>query len=75
MQLEFELNGTIVGMLSLFDYGWMEVALDVPAHVSKESSDFTLEIRSSRTWQPSLATPDSNDDRHLSIAVCNLEII
>jgi len=74
MQLEFELNGTLVGALSLFDYGWLEVALDIPIQVSKASQDFTLVIRSNRTWQPSLATPDSNDDRHLSIAVCNLEI-
>jgi ubiquinone/menaquinone biosynthesis C-methylase UbiE len=74
MQLEFELNGTIVGVFSLFDYGWLELELDVPEPVCSASSEFTLEIRSSRTWQPSLANPESNDDRHLSIAVCNIEI-
>ena len=74
MQLEFELNGTLVRALSLFDYGWLELELDIPEQMSKASQDFTLVIRSSRTWQPSLTTPDSNDDRQLSIAVCNLEI-
>jgi ubiquinone/menaquinone biosynthesis C-methylase UbiE len=75
MQLEFELNGTTVCALSLFEYGWLELEIAVPEKVTRRTSEFKLEIRAARTWQPSEVDPDSNDDRHLSIAVCNIEII
>jgi ubiquinone/menaquinone biosynthesis C-methylase UbiE len=71
MELEFKLNGATVGGLCLFDYGWLEVELDVP---ETNATEFKLEINASRTWQPSGANPNSTDDRHLSIAVCKLEI-
>jgi len=74
MQLQFTLNGQPIGRLCLFEYGWLELELTVPSTLIGETSEFKLEITASRTWQPSVANPDSNDDRHLSIAVCNLEI-
>jgi hypothetical protein len=71
IELAFKLNGAPICGLCLFDYGWLEVEIDVPETAATE---FKLEISASRTWQPSLANPDSSDDRHLSIAVCNLVI-
>jgi ubiquinone/menaquinone biosynthesis C-methylase UbiE len=74
MELQFTLNGHAVGRLCLFEYGWLELEIEVPERVTHNTSEFKLEISASRTWQPSVANPDSGDDRHLSIAVCNLEI-
>jgi hypothetical protein len=74
MELHFKLNGVSVGSLCLCDYGWLELAIDVPGSISQQTSDFKLEIISNRTWQPSVANPNSSDDRHLSIAVCKLEL-
>jgi ubiquinone/menaquinone biosynthesis C-methylase UbiE len=71
IELEFKLNGAPICGLCLFDYGWLEVEIDVPETTDTE---FKLEISASRTWQPSVADPNSNDDRHLSIAVCKLAI-
>ena len=74
MELHFELNGVAIGSLCLFDYGWLELQFDVPRSIPEQSSEFKLKINASRTWQPSVANPNSSDDRHLSIAVCNLRI-
>lgn len=71
MELEFKLNGARVCGLCLFEYGWLEVEIDVR---EINTTEFKLEISASRTWQPSQANPNSGDDRHLSIAVCKLEI-
>jgi hypothetical protein len=72
MELEFKLNGERICGLCLFEYGWLELEIDVA--ITRGISEFKLDIVASRTWQPSAANPNSNDDRHLSIAVCNLEI-
>ena len=74
MELYFKLNDVPVGALCLFDYDWLEIAIDVPESITERTTDFKLEILSNRTWQPSVANPNSSDDRHLSIAVCNLRI-
>ena len=74
IELDFELNGERLCSLSLFEYDWLEVVLDVPETL-RSSSRFELDIHASRSWQPALHDPNSNDDRHLSIAVCDLEII
>jgi ubiquinone/menaquinone biosynthesis C-methylase UbiE len=71
MELQFKLNGAPVCGLCLFEYGWLELEIDVPETTGAE---FRLDITASRTWQPSAANPNSNDDRNLSIAVCRLEI-
>ena len=73
IELNFELNRERVAALSLFEYDWLEVVLDVPEKL-RGSSRFELEIHASRTWQPSRHDKKSNDDRHLSIAVCNVEV-
>ncbi|HEY2961257.1 MAG TPA: class I SAM-dependent methyltransferase [Pyrinomonadaceae bacterium] len=74
IELEFKLNETRVCALCLFEYDWLDLTINVPETITAGTSEFKLEIRASRTWQPSLANPDSGDDRHLSIAVCNLEL-
>lgn len=71
IELEFKLNGELIAGLCLFEYGWLELEIDVPETADTE---FKLEISASRTWQPSVANPNSSDDRHLSIAVCKLEL-
>ena len=74
LQLEFVLNGVQIGAFSLFEYDWLEVVLDVPAKL-QTNPRFELDIHASRTWQPALHDPKSTDERHLSIAVCNVELI
>jgi ubiquinone/menaquinone biosynthesis C-methylase UbiE len=74
IELEFKLNGALVCGLCLFEYGWLELEIDVPETLTDKATEFKLEIHASRTWQPAAANPNSNDDRHLSIAVCKLEI-
>jgi hypothetical protein len=68
------LNGVEICSLSLIEYDWLPVEIDVPEQL-RASSLYELEIDADRTWQPALHDPNSNDDRHLSIAVCSLEII
>lgn len=75
LELRFDLNGTELCALSLLEYGWLELELNLTEPSNNTDADFTLEIRASRTWQPSAVDPQSGDDRHLSIAVCNIEIL
>ena len=74
MQIELQLNGVNLCELCLFEYGWLDLAIDVPEAITRNNTDFKVEINTDRTWQPCAANPNSGDDRHLSIAVCNLEI-
>jgi len=74
MQLHLQLNGVKLCELCLFDYGWLDLTIDVPEAVTRNTTDYKIEINADRTWQPCLANPNSSDDRHLSIAICNLEI-
>lgn len=72
IELKFVLNGETLCSFTLFEYDWLTVEIEVP---EKLSPPFELDIYASRTWQPALHDPNSTDDRHLSIAVCDLEII
>jgi hypothetical protein len=74
MELQFDLNGERICGLCLFDYGWLELEIEIPERVTRANSEFKLDIRASRTWQPSKANAESSDDRHLSIAVCKLRL-
>lgn len=77
LALEFRLSGVCICAISLFDYGWLELGIDVSAAVvraAEVNNVFELEIIANRTWQPSLASAGSGDDRQLSIAVCNIEV-
>ncbi len=72
--LEFLMNGVSVCALSLINYGWLELEIDVPEHVGPSNRKWDLQIRGSRTWQPVNSDPASSDDRELSIAVCNIVV-
>lgn len=77
MKLEVFLNHELIGALSLIDYGWLELEFDLANLCRAEFASgniFELDIRADRTWQPNTSDPASNDDRQLSIAVCNIEI-
>jgi SAM-dependent methyltransferase len=76
--LEFFLNGERLAAISLFSYGWLELAIEVLENVNEAvigaNKAFDFEIRADRTWQPRAYNPASGDDRQLSIAVCNIEV-
>ena len=72
--LEVYLNGERVLWLSIIRTGWQELWFEVFSEISGET-DYELEIRADRTWQPSLHDAESCDDRELSVAICNIEII
>jgi SAM-dependent methyltransferase len=75
--LEFRLNDKNVGGVCLIESGWVKIEIDLGEAISGKSSSssdgFLFEIRAERTWQPSSTHLDSNDDRELSVAVCNIE--
>ena len=74
IELRFALNGVEICGLSLIEYDWLELEIDV-SEAQRTAPSHELEIYASRTWQPSLHDPNSSDQRHLSIAVCNVEIV
>jgi len=78
LTLEIFINDQRVSSFCLIDYGWLELEVnieDVRAQKPKDQSNFELEIRADRTWQPSVFDMNSKDDRELSIAVCNIQIL
>ena len=78
LEIEFSLNGETLAMFSVIDYGWLNLLLSVaPEREAIDTSsfrEFDLEVRANRTWQPS-AVSGNKDDRQLSIAVCNIQIV
>ena len=74
--LEIFINGARLSALSLFRYGWLELSLPVPDDVNAAAGGrFELEIRADRTWQPRPGDAEGRDDREISVAVCNIEVI
>lgn len=74
--LEFLLNGQRLSAFSLLRQSWLHLRIPVPESLTSESvKEFELEVRANRTWQPRPTNDESRDDRELSIAVCNIEII
>lgn len=74
--LEFLLNGIRLSAFSLFRSSWLHLQVPVPESLSLQAGGkFELEIRADRTWQPRPADRESRDDRELSIAVCNIEMV
>ncbi|MDQ2921682.1 MAG: hypothetical protein M3R52_08770, partial [Acidobacteriota bacterium] len=75
--LEFFLNGKRLAAISLFSYGWLELEINVSENLDEPAigtnETFEFEIRADRTWQPCAYDRTSQDDRQLSIAVCNIE--
>ena len=72
--LELSLNGRTLLAVSLLRHGWLELNVQVPEELSTAGA-YELELRASHTWQPRPDDPHNRDDRELSVAVCNLEII
>jgi SAM-dependent methyltransferase len=73
--LEFRLNDVKVGDLCLNQNGWVKVVIEVNEAPSGNRAElFLFEIRADRTWQPCATNPNSNDDRELSVAVCNIQV-
>ena len=72
--LELLLNGRSLSRFSLFRHGWLGLNVEIPDELS-EARDYELELRADRTWRPRPHDPDNRDDRELSIAVCNIEVI
>ena len=76
LQLEVLLNGEPLSTFMLFRHSWLNLRLPVPALInSAASGKFQLEIRAGRTWRPRPTNDQTRDDRELSIAVCNIEIM
>ena len=75
--LKFYLNGALIGALSLFRYGWLELAFEIPeaARAAAPRGPHVFEIHADRTWQPRPHDSANRDDRELSIAVCNIEVV
>ena len=75
--LEVFLNGERLCACSLWRYGWLELRVLVPAALSgsESSAEFELELRANRTWRPRPTADETRDDRELSIAVCNIEVV
>ncbi len=74
--LEIFLNSERLCAFTLWRYGWLELCVFVPeALASAADGDFELELRADRTWQPRPAADETRDDRELSVAVCNIEVV
>jgi hypothetical protein len=77
--LEFFLNGVLIGTRALTNTGWNELKLLVPDNVGGRSNKLDdaceFEIRASQTWRPRPFDSENKDDRDLSVAVCNIEIV
>jgi hypothetical protein len=72
--LELLLNGARLSAFTLYRYGWLELRVPVPEALASGVSEFVLELRADRTWQPRPVEDETRDDRELSIAVCNIVI-
>jgi len=76
--LHFFLNEKVINTISLAENGWVKVTTRLEtaaAGASREPRDWILKIQANRTWQPCLTNPESSDDREISVAVCNVEIV
>jgi ubiquinone/menaquinone biosynthesis C-methylase UbiE len=73
--LEISLNGVRLCAFTLYRYGWLEVAINIPESLCiKSSGEFELALRADRTAPLKQSENDANDDREVSIAVCNLTV-
>jgi ubiquinone/menaquinone biosynthesis C-methylase UbiE len=76
LELEFLLNGERLSCFALLRRAWLNLHLFVPERLNAEANgEFELEIRANRTWQPRPTNDETGDDRELSIAVCNIEVV
>jgi ubiquinone/menaquinone biosynthesis C-methylase UbiE len=71
--LEISLNSVKLCAFSLYKHGWLQLSISAP-EVLKSKGDYELEFRANRTSQPCQSGGDPQDDRELSVAVCNIEV-
>ena len=74
LELELWLNGVRLSAFTLYRYGWLELRVLAPEALASGVSEFALELRADRTWQPRPVADETRDDRELSVAVCNIVI-
>lgn len=76
LTIEVLVNGVRLSRFSLYRHAWLNLRVPVPASLAEAAAgEFELEIRADRTWQPRPANDGTRDDRELSIAVCNIEVV
>jgi ubiquinone/menaquinone biosynthesis C-methylase UbiE len=77
LEVKLFLNGETLHELSIGKAGWQTLELCLPAQKLQTpcASECILEVHASRTWQPCSTNQDSSDDRELSIAIANLELV
>jgi cyclopropane fatty-acyl-phospholipid synthase-like methyltransferase len=72
--IEIFLDGEKVCAFSLFvANSWLPMKIFVPQ--AAPSGKHVVEIHADRTWQPRPVSNETRDDRELSVAVCNIEVI
>ena len=75
LAIELRLNREMVAAFAITRRGWLHLEVLVPQRiVALAGSNYELEIRADRTWQPRPVNDASRDDREISIAVCNIEV-
>jgi SAM-dependent methyltransferase len=77
LQIELWLNGEELACCSIYRNGWLTLAAMIPEELEAANGLYELDLRASRTWQPRVNTEDRDqrDDREISIAVCNIQIL
>ena len=68
-------NNVPLTRFDLTDHSWQKIETQILEAITRDTTRFELDFRCDRTWQPSKVSSDTRDDRELSIAVCNIEIL
>jgi hypothetical protein len=80
VDIEFSLNGKLILSLTLAENEPRRIELDLGSARSEtddgnDSDSYELEIRTSRTWQPLPNASVNRDDREISVAIYNFELV
>jgi len=68
-------NNVLLARFDLTDHSWQKIETQILEAITRDTTRFELDFSCDRTWQPSKVSSDTRDDRELSIAVCNIEIL
>jgi len=68
-------NNVPLARFDLTDHSWQKIETQILEAITRDTTRFELDFSCDRTWQPSKVSSDTRDDRELSIAVCNIEIL
>ncbi|MFN2532127.1 MAG: methyltransferase domain-containing protein [Pyrinomonadaceae bacterium] len=77
LTVDMVLNGGRVCWFSIIKpFAWLTVRVLLPEELAKgNDGNFEMELRADRTWQPRPGLHEVRDDREISIAVCNIEVV